>query len=128
MKLVEWNDSYSVGNARVDHQHHRLMDLMNLLNEAMTENDTAANTGMILDALVEYARMHFSDEESLIADRLDPGLLHSHQAEHDRFLSQVFDLQLAYHEGKAEIDKDVMEFLKIWLTKHIQVSDKAAMD
>ncbi len=50
----------------------------------------------------------------------------SHKLEHDRFTRQVMDLQKQYHDGKATITIDVLNFLKDWLVNHIQGVDRKA--
>ena len=75
------------------------------------------------DALVDYARRHFMDEEKLMADSQYPELAH-HRIEHDRLTREALDFRARFVEGKPVSTLEFAKFLSDWLVKHIIVMDK----
>lgn len=124
MKNMIWTKELSVGSAILDNQHKIFVAYINLLTEAIQKKESKRALEGILAGLVDYANTHFRDEEIAIASHLDPEQLHHHQNSHDLFLISIFDLQDSYHEGKANIDQEVITFLNYWLSKHIIESDQ----
>ena len=102
--------------------------MINTLEASIAAGSDRAVLGNVLDGMVMYARKHFADEEIILAKHLSPNAMHDHQAEHDRFLHQVFLLQADYHSHRANLDQAVLDFLTEWLTIHILYSDKKAME
>ena len=43
---------------------------------------------------------------------------------HTELLGQVRDLQTKFNQGKRNMNMELMNFLKAWLTKHIQKTDQ----
>ncbi len=125
MPYIEWNSNISVNVADIDTQHKKLVNLINTLHEAMTQGKGKEILGKVLDELVDYTKTHFSFEEGKMQAAGYKQYL-SHKLEHDRFTRQVMDLQKQYHDGKATITIDVLNFLKDWLVNHIQGVDRKA--
>jgi hemerythrin len=51
--------------------------------------------------------------------------LAQHQEEHAALTRQVLKFQTEYQAGRAAMTVQLLNFLKTWLEKHIQGSDKA---
>ena len=80
--------------------------------------------GKILDGLVSYTKFHFEREEQFFAKTGYPNS-HAHKKEHDDLTRQVLSVQAKYTGGEvATLSMEVMDFLKTWLTSHIQGSDQ----
>jgi hemerythrin len=47
-----------------------------------------------------------------------------HKAEHDALTKQVLQFQADFQSGRAVVSIQLLDFLKDWLTKHINGSDK----
>ena len=125
---IEWKPEFSVGIDRIDKQHQHLVALINQLAAAIANGHSREILGKVLEGLIGYARWHFADEEKLIADKLDPGLLHAHQAEHDKFSQTALKLQADFETGTADLDDETLVFLSHWLGSHIMGSDKHALN
>lgn len=121
--LVTWNDTYSVGVARIDDEHRKLIRLMNDLYAAIVNHTEGAVLAKVLDGLVVYTRFHFSNEEALLKRYAYPGLA-QHRAEHDKLVAQVDQLQSGLRDGKQALSMDTMTFLQGWLIRHILGTDK----
>ncbi len=84
----------------------------------------------ILKKLAEYTSYHFANEEKYF-EQFGYSESESHKSEHNYLLEQVKDFMNAHNEGKDKregsdrsITVDLWNFLKEWLSYHIQVSDK----
>ena len=121
--LVAWNDALSVGVQEIDEQHKELVSLLNALHQAVVEHHGSDACNDILRRLVEYTRIHFAVEESLMRILAYPDF-ERHKGEHEALTAQVIDLQKRLASGKASITFELLHFLKVWLTKHILHSDK----
>jgi len=123
MALYVWDDSLSVGNAQIDKDHKRLIDLVAQLNEAMRSGQGRTVVGAILDDLVSYTEDHFRTEENYMREINYPDFP-VHQAEHERLVKEVKDLQTRFQSGSITITVSVSNFLADWLRNHILVQDK----
>jgi len=123
MALITWNDGYSVKVKQFDEQHKKLIDLVNDLHDAMKVGKGKEALEKILAALIQYTGTHFASEERLMKLHNYPGY-EEHKKEHNLLVMQVIDVQRKFHEGGAVLSQSVMTFLKEWLQKHIQGTDK----
>lgn len=122
--LLEWTDDLSVGIEEIDEQHRELVRLLNQLHTAIWEKHGTDACIEILDKLVEYTRVHFAVEESLMRILGYPDYA-PHRHEHENLISQVVELQRKLKSGEANVSFELMHFLKNWLTHHIMGTDKA---
>ncbi|MBP2290441.1 bacteriohemerythrin [Azospirillum rugosum] len=124
MPLMEWNDKLSVGVTQFDNEHKKLVAMVNELFDAVQAGRGKDALGKILDGLIAYTKTHFANEERYFQQLGYPDLA-AHKAEHDALARQVLDVQQKYHSGAtATLSMEVMNFLKNWLVKHIQGTDK----
>jgi len=121
--LMTWSDRYSVGIARIDAEHRKLVDLINELYAAILAGKGEAATAKVLDGLAAYTLSHFATEEGLMKRHSYPGYA-PHKAEHDRLVAQVKQLQQDLRTGKAKISQEVLTFLQGWLIGHMLGLDK----
>lgn len=121
--LFEWSDDYNIGIQEIDEQHKVLVAMLNELHRAIVEHHGKDTSRQILDQLADYTRTHFLLEESLMRLINYPGF-EIHKQQHEDLISQVKDLQNKLdHEGAA-ITFELLHFLKVWLSQHINESDK----
>jgi hemerythrin len=124
MSFMEWNDQMSVSVNVFDREHQQLVKMLNELHDAMKAGHGKDSLGKILDALVNYTKVHFAHEERFFAQTDYPGAA-EHKKQHDDLTRQVLDFQQKYKDGSAALlTVEVMSFLKDWLVNHIQGSDK----
>ncbi len=123
MAFIKWSDSLSVHVAEIDEQHQKLIQLINTLHDAMLEKKGKEVLADILDQLAAYTVYHFSTEEKYMEQCNYSGLL-LHKKEHDSFVGKVDSLIKDYQANKLGITIDLMNFLRDWVSHHIQVTDK----
>lgn len=119
MAPLQWDESYSVGNAVLDAQHREVIDLINMLDdETLVE--------VVLEQLERYAREHFRDEERLMEEAGYPALA-EHRALHAAFAEWLAGMQKAcLAPGVAPLLRDdIRAYLENWLIEHILVEDMA---
>lgn len=125
MPLMEWNDKLSVGFDNIDNDHKHLVGLVNELHDAVRAARGKEVLGKVLDGLISYTKTHFAREETEMAKLKYPKAA-DHMKEHASLAHQVLDIQAKYKAGNtAVLSMEVMAFLRDWLLKHIQGSDKA---
>ncbi len=123
MALLTWNDRYKVNITTIDLQHKKLFDMINELHDAMRSGKGNEVLGKILNELVMYTRMHFATEERMMSAARYPDYA-NHKAQHDELTRKAVELQHQFREGRTMMTLEVMNFLKDWLTHHIQGSDR----
>ena len=124
MDLIAWNDSMSVGMARVDDQHKKLIAMINELHSAMLEAKGTGVMGRLFEDLAEYTATHFRTEEDLMDSYGYPAAdTEYHKREHAMLVDQVGKLKARFAAGELALSLEVMNFLRDWLTGHIMDTD-----
>lgn len=121
--LIVWTPELSVGIQEIDEQHKTLVDILNQLHVAIMQHHASAEVVHILDELVEYTRIHFAVEESLMRV-LDYPDYEAHHAEHEKLIAQVQQFRHRVIDDGRAITFELLHFLKQWLTVHIMESDQ----
>ena len=113
----------SVGNPHIDEQHQILIDTINQLASAETQDDRPV-VAMIIDELVSYSVFHFHFEENLMADIGYPEL-ENHRRIHLGFVKWVKELrdEFTYHR-RTQLGDRILGFLRDWLSEHILGEDQ----
>jgi len=123
MTLMAWNDSFSVNIEEIDNQHKRLIDLINQVYRGMMMDEGREVVGKTLESLVDYTKTHFGYEEQLFKKHGYPET-QSHLAKHEKLVGQVLEFYNQFKSGNANVNYDLLNFLKSWLTTHIMGTDK----
>lgn len=124
MPLIQWNDELSIGINSIDEQHKKIVNMINVLNDALQSGKADKVLAKIFVELAVYTSTHFGYEEELFT-RYGYSESQAHKNEHHALLQQVNDLQQKMQEGDFMISVEVMLFLKEWLINHILKTDKA---
>ncbi|HPR08452.1 MAG: cyclic nucleotide-binding domain-containing protein [Zoogloeaceae bacterium] len=127
MQIVAWNDSLKTDIDVVDQQHRGLVELVNATAAKLAESPelSADEVRLLLGYLTEYAQVHFSTEEALMAlCGLEAKQSDVHHQSHARFLAQVGDMVEALGEDGVLDGQRLLLFLGDWLVDHIQGEDQ----
>jgi hemerythrin len=119
----QWEDTYSVHIPEIDAQHKALFEFIERLDNAIREKRGSVACQAILAELVDYTRIHFALEESLMRLAKYPEF-DDHKKLHEKLVAEVAELQQKIASGTASISFELMQFLRLWLTKHILHSDQ----
>jgi hemerythrin len=124
MALITWKNELSVGIDSIDEEHKMLINMINALNDALSDGTANDIIHHIFDGLSVYTSTHFNHEEDLF-EQYDYAERTIHKAEHEAFKEQVAELQNKMNSGDFMISIEVLSFLKTWLTHHILKTDMA---
>ncbi len=67
MPLIQWSDNLSVGIASIDEQHKKLLNMINVLSDALANGQANEVLVQIFDGLAVYTVKHFAYEEELFS-------------------------------------------------------------
>jgi hemerythrin-like metal-binding protein len=123
MAFIDWTEKLSVGVARYDEQHKKLIEIINRMHEAMRKGQGKAILDQVLGELVEYTQKHFADEEKSFDTYAYPDK-EAHVKEHRDLIDQVVALKKKMDAGDLFVPVELMEMLRSWLSKHILETDK----
>ena len=124
-----WQENFSVGDAMIDAQHRRIIEILNLLYDLLHSDavgdDFANGLREVFWELHTYVAEHFAYEEQRMAEAHYPeGELRAHRAEHASLIEKVMAFEAAISSGENEAIAEVLPFLYgDWLIKHICGSD-----
>lgn len=124
MGKIIWSSAYSVQSAFIDHQHQTLVGIVNDFNQAITRGEGMKTAYSILNRLIQYAELHFRDEEKLMEIARYPAeQLQAHIREHEKLTEDIFRHGENWHSYGKEALPEIGRFLKEWLLEHILTSD-----
>ena len=121
MAKIFWTDQLSVGIDVIDNQHRRIVDYINLLEEAVHGGHTHEEIRQLINDLVDYTISHFSFEESLQEEAAYP-FFKAHQKVHGLFTRRVADFTERFEKGE-DVSKNLHSMLVTWLLNHIKHDD-----
>lgn len=123
MEVLEWKDSYTVGNTLLDAHHRVFFEMLKEFMALKDKNDREA-IRLRIEFLIEYAAMHFGAEERLMLQSNFPDLK-AHKATHDAFTQEILAIKAAFDKSPSTVSgDDVLKFMQNWLISHILGSDK----
>ena len=126
MPRIEWQDSYSTGNAQIDEQHREWFGLYNDMHERITKGDTEEYGGIALETLgkmQDYCRYHFEFEEDCMRKTNYAGIV-EHRRAHRDFDTLVYQHYRDVSESGVFLNTEIMKLIENWILDHILVEDK----
>ena len=122
MEKICWKDEYSVGVEKIDRQHRHLFEIINKL---IDHSGTSGDSGLVSETLTEmlnYAKEHFTTEEELMQEYGYPEI-EQHKEQHIYFFKTTAELSINALNNQSMVSREIVEFLKLWLTLHILKCD-----
>ena len=123
--ILPWCNDYETGIAQIDLQHHRLVELINVLGKSGHGNDASTeDQHELLHEIARYVDYHFRCEEAFMARHhvVDHHVEH-HQITHGSALRMVVDSLASFRDGRSTLS-DLCQGLARWLESHIHAEDK----
>ena len=121
MKIFVWDEHFVTGLELVDEQHHFLIDLINKFGDSLVASKSMEDAELVsvFDQLKDYAKYHFSAEETLMHEcAVEPRHIDMHIRHHEDFLNQV----TLMWNARTTLSKPVEAlhgFLCAWLAFHV---------
>ncbi len=124
--IFPWNDNFNTGIQKIDEQHKKLVQLLNLLASHVAFHSDIPSLNIIFDELADYAIYHFQTEEQIWHEYLtDDPLEAKHKEIHSSFILKVIALKKEESTTPAnKVVEDVLSFLTSWLASHILENDR----
>ena len=128
-RVVQWQNSYSVGVRPIDEQHMELINITNKLFSNYMSGQNKINAAFLntIHEAVEYTRYHFGTEEKVM-ERINYPHYANHKREHTNFIREVLVKVDDFKTGKILAPLEFVYFLRDWVLHHIAVSDKRLGD
>lgn len=127
MERIEWNSSFSVGVARLDEQHQRVVHMINRLIEAPGATVRSETISDLLGDLTRYAREHFRTEEQLMEEHGYPDLA-PHKEEHRTYRVKIVAFCRAAMVHEDAVPAELLHFMRDWWLQHILEADMKFRD
>ncbi|THB79051.1 MAG: hypothetical protein D6B25_02630 [Desulfobulbaceae bacterium] len=119
--IIEWDERYAIGIDEIDRQHQYLFELTALFSDQILNHARGATIDDILATLKNYAAQHFELEETYFKDHPEADF---HRQIHHAFLLQLEAYEEQYSDSPAELNSEILRFLRHWLITHISETDK----
>lgn len=120
---ITWKDEYDLGIESIDVQHRKLIDIINILEDAMRSGESGDEMSAATAKMRAYAEEHLAYEERLF-ERCGYTESDSHRAEHDVFRETIDEFQERTKGRDPIVAIEMLGYLEEWLMKHILVTDK----
>lgn len=124
--IFPWDDNFNTGLPKVDEQHRKLVQLLNLLASHVAFQTAIEQLNDIFDELAAYTIYHFQTEEEIWKAYLgDDPVEVEHRATHARFVAEVARLKAELGlKPLAQLAEEALAFLARWLASHILETDR----
>jgi hemerythrin len=122
MEKISWKEEYSVGVEKIDRQHRHLFEIINKLIDRSGSSSDSALVSETLTEMLNYAKEHFTTEEELMQEYGYPEI-ESHKEQHIYFFKTTAELSINALNNQSMVSREIVEFLKLWLTLHILKCD-----
>ena len=120
MAYLDWNPAFETGVPGIDYEHHRLVAMLNEINDAIVNEAGPHEIADTLGALHALATAHFALEEKIMREQKYAGLA-GRQRIHYELLDEVRDIMDAYEDGSFRAGQSLPETLKQWLGKAMDI-------
>ncbi len=122
MELIVWSPSFSVGIAKLDEQHKKIIAMINLLRSKPEVDVRSETVSELLTRLTNYASGHFTTEEQLLVEYGYPELA-THKEAHKAYRMKVVALCQDTMDRNASVPEELLRFLGDWWVNHILGAD-----
>jgi hypothetical protein len=124
--IFPWDDNFNTGLPKVDEQHRKLVQLLNVLASHVAFQSAIPQLNEVFDELADYTVYHFQTEEAIWKTYLgdDPAEV-EHRATHARFVAEVTRLKAELGtKPLVQLTEEALAFLARWLASHILETDR----
>ena len=126
MALV-WDDSLSIGDDEIDHDHKILLELANRILSAAQLSAEKEALAVLIGEYIDYTAIHFSHEECLMI-RLGYPDKDEHIAAHSIFFERLCILISAFKRNESGVRNKMMALFATYTFNHIVTFDRDLAD
>lgn len=120
--MYKWTTDLAVNNQLIDSEHQHLFELLDRYYLGLKGDKDKMELLQLVKGLIDYAQIHFNDEEALMK-RIGYPEIEQHQHLHHQFMRKVNDFYDKLQSGKLILTLEVTNFVKNWLVAHIKSED-----
>ena len=126
IEIFPWSEHFNTGIPKIDQQHIRLVQLINLLASHVAFQSDIPALNIIFDELTDYAVYHFQTEEAIWHQYFpEEDLEFKHKDAHNGFIETVIRLRSERVSKPMDVVlSEVLAFLTLWLVSHILENDR----
>jgi len=125
MQRIEWATALELGHPEIDAQHRRMVEIFNLLQEAVYARRVTLREDLLLDELVRVADENFRTEEALMEAHSELTLqFDAHRKAHVILLHELVALRDGLFARHAHVNLRALNILKKWLFGHMSQADR----
>jgi len=121
-EVLEWTNSITLYNDKLDEQHKELFDLINQIITQERIEPMSEDFAIILSKISDYGLEHFKTEEKLMQDLNYPHL-DKHRKEHREYIYHVALFNTNFKSKNYTEPAKVVKFVKGWWYWHIMMQD-----
>ncbi|WP_010663304.1 bacteriohemerythrin [Marinilabilia salmonicolor] len=121
--LIKWTEDLSVGHETLNQEHQKWIAILNDFYQGLADGSSKEKLTGLIKGLLDYAKVHFSNEEEYMRSIHFPGL-ERHQQEHGEFIEKATEFYEKFSTGKMLLSIEVTNFIKNWISNHIKAEDK----
>ncbi len=118
----EWSNAFRVGVKKLDTEHRRLFALVNELSETIGRTGKIEGHEKQKKELLQFTRLHFQSEESLMEKHRYPRL-ELQRKDHRDLLEQLERFAGAEEKRARPRAQTAVDYLKDWLIRHTLIED-----
>lgn len=122
MPFANWDQALETEIEEIDIQHKHLIALLNKLYDYSQSIDGQKDLDGLFKDLISYTKNHFRTEEYYFK-QTDYPLAKAHIDEHKFLTRTVLNKYEKFKKGQADMDRDLLDFLKSWWVHHIKKMD-----
>lgn len=123
MAVIKWRDSFNTGVSQFDREHHKLIELIEMMHIAVRDKSGKEVAEKACNELVAYTVSHFDNEEQAMAAVGYPEL-EAHHTEHSLLKQEALNFQTRIAANFPDGATEFYRFLREWLVNHILDCDK----
>jgi len=125
MQCIEWTTALELGHPEIDAQHRRMVEIFNLLHDAVYARRVTLREDLLLDELIRRTDESFRTEEALMEAHSEPALqFDAHRKAHVILLHELVALRDGLFARHAHVNLRTLNFLKKWLFGHLSQADR----
>ncbi|MFW5890422.1 MAG: bacteriohemerythrin [Marinilabiliaceae bacterium] len=121
--MIRWTSEYQMNIPEIDKEHYSLFEKLNQFYQGLEDGSSKERLGQLIKGLLDYAKIHFSNEEKYMESIGFPEL-DNHREEHEAFIKKASEFYDKYQSGKLVLSLEVTNFIKEWITNHLKQEDK----
>lgn len=122
MAPIEWKPEFSVGDQGIDHEHRKLIELVNQVGGAIIDREPGTTVEVGLGDLLQAISAHFALEEQQMR-RAWYDRIAEHKADHERLLDVLRNIMDTSAPSPDDAPDRLVATLEAWFAGHFQTHD-----